>query len=277
MKLRLSNGSSIDLGSTDVETNGTGKTSAIHTSFLSEFSRKLKWNKDRTAANVHIEERMRAYCLDKVRRRIVGRYESYFEPLGGVGVTARIFGAACESSVGLNELDDACLEILKHNFPDAVVYQQDMFKFAWSKKVDADLSFCDFNNYTLLKFEGVYNDVTHKLFAHSKKFVVINDCSNFYLNRGTKSFARYSQILGDNVDCFYGFYLALRDYYKRHFPDWTLRSVDRFYASSYLTFERDNNFMPIGSAGSTYSVPALILAYHESTEEKANPVLSVEI
>jgi hypothetical protein len=247
-----------------IDTAGTGKTSAVETSFLSEFRKKLK-----NQSTIHVEERMRAYCLNQVQRRITGAYHSYFEPLGGVGVTARIFSRGLEpNQISLNELDSACLDVLRANFPQATLYQEDMFKFPWERKHDT--IFCDFNNYTLLKFLGVYNDVTKNLFAHASRYVVINDCSVFYLNRGAKSFARYSEILGETVTNYDEFFPALQRFYANRFPDWTLKSVDRFYASSYLLFEKKIFRDPRVEIGP----PDVVL--HSTAEEKLKPVISFE-
>jgi hypothetical protein len=262
VRIKLSNGSVVELGENalnGLETAGTGKTSAVETSFLSEFRKKLK-----NQSTIHVEERMRAYCLDKVQRRIAGTYDSYFEPLGGVGVTARLFSRGLEpNQVSLNELDSACLDVLSANFPQATLYQEDMFKFPWGRKHDT--IFCDFNNYTLLKFLGVYNDVTKQLFDNAKRYVVINDCSVFYLNRGARSFARYSEILGETVTNYDEFFPALQRFYLKEFPEWTLVSVDRFYASSYLLFEKSIVVSPVE------------VVFHETAAEKLNPVLSFEV
>lgn len=263
MKIALSNGTRINLPNlNEINTAGNGKTSSVETSFLSEFKKRLS-NK-----GINIEERMRAYCLQQLQKVIAGDYKSYFEPLGGVGVTASIFSVDPKQTF-VNELDDACLDVIKENFPEWTRYQQDMFKFEYPQNFDT--IFLDFNNYTLQKYAKVYYDVVHAALAHCNKYLIINDCSVFYLNRGAKSFEVYSKILGETVTSYADFYPALERFYREEFPGWVLARVDKFYASSYLLFQREEN-----TVEGLYGTRSPAVVDHTSEQMKANPVLWLE-
>lgn len=240
----------------EIVTNGTGKTSAVETSFLSEFKHRL----NKSDGQINNEERMRGFCLNEVHKLIRGKYQSYFEPLGGVGVTASIFGQD-GVDVHLNELDDACLDVIRKNFPNWTTYQQDMFKFDYQRNFD--VIFFDYNNFTIKKLLNEYRDTTDQAFAHADKFVVINDCSVFYLSRGAKSFEVYSEILGEKVENYEEFFTALKKFYKNQYPEWSLVHVIRFYASSYLVFEKAQS-------------PELSQRLVLTEEMKAAPVVSIE-
>lgn len=267
MKLVLKNGTQIKLPNlNEIETAGDGKTSSIETSFLSEFKKRLTKNNE-----INNEERMRAYCLQKIQDVIRGKYLSYFEPLGGVGVTASIFSEDSFETY-VNELDDACLEVIKNNFPTWTRYQQDMFKFEYSQNFDT--IFLDFNNYTLAKYANTYYDVVHSALSHCNKYLIINDCSVFYLNRGAKSFEVYSKLLGEDVRDYKEYYPALFRFYADEFPGWRLERVETFYASSYLLFskiEEPNTQEFLGQICSP------VVTNHTSEEMKADPVLWLEL
>jgi hypothetical protein len=284
MKIHLNNGSSLVLQSQldAYKTAGTGSTSSKETSFLSKFRSKLRYNKKTGEHSLYTEKCMQFYCLDKVYRRIIGSYKSFFEPLGGVGLTARIFTHDINPrEVYINELDAACVQVLRENYPSAVITQYDAFLPSNWPTFSYDAVFADFNNFTLKKYVESYRPFTMQCFDHANKYVIINDCSVFYLSRGPKSFRTYSGLLGlpnetVTVTTYDEFYPALQRFYKSQFPDWTLRSVDRFYASSYLLFEKDENFRKIGPIGSTYAIPPVEVALHTSSDMRRDPVVALE-
>jgi len=246
-----------------ISTAGTGSTSAIETSFLSEFKARL--TKDNQINN---EERMRAYCLNELHKIIQGDYQSYFEPLGGVGVTASIFSED-PLQTHLNELDDSCLNVIRQNFPTWTLYQQDMFKFEYPQNFDT--IFLDFNNYTVQKYGTVYYDVVQAAAKHCNQYLIINDCSVFYLNRGAKSFETYSKILGETVTNYDDFYPVLKEFYEEELPGWTLVRVEKFYASSYLLLVRKDLVVE-----TVLNNPPIVRT-HTSEDMKAAPVLWLEM
>jgi hypothetical protein len=231
IELSLINGQTLslpdDLGAE--RTAGNCKSSSIATSFLSKFSKVTNGG-----TKLHAEKLMHLYCLSKIQERIIGTYRTYFEPLAGAGLTARLFSAPPVKPF-FNELDEACRDVLRSNYPKASITSQDMFALKYKRNFD--VIFLDFNNFTLKKFTTVYADVMRAAFAHANKYVIVNDCSVFYLSRGEKAFEVYSKILGEPVKTYDEFYPALKRYYRKAALNWNLVAVERFYASSYLLFK----------------------------------------
>lgn len=200
-------------------------------------------------------------CLYNIAEHLAGEYTSYFEPFGGVGVTAKIFNAV---QTYVNDYDPLCADVLRENFPSDAITQVDM-TFAADRKTLYDLRrgveivHLDYNNYTLHKFvtdkpvfgKGIgYREMTAEAFACAGKFVIINDCTPTLLTKGRlnahslnappfSGFAHVSRDLGTAVTTREEFFSALVPYYSQIFPAWHLTRVEHFLASSYLLFRKD--------------------------------------
>lgn len=76
---------------------------------------------------------------------------SILDMLGGCGFSGAVLrNSFPKASLFLNDIDPVCAEVLKHNFPDAVVSQLDILK--WEDFPKTDLIWIDFNNFTLKRF-----------------------------------------------------------------------------------------------------------------------------
>lgn len=255
MKIYINNCTHIDIGEV-TQASGSGSTSISSTPFITSFLKKMKGDQ------IHTGAQMRAYCLNQLHKRIQGKYESYFENLGGIGLTGKIFGKGLDpNNICLNDLSDECVKILKKNFPNSTITQENMYDYPHKRKFD--LSFCDYNNFTLKKYLIEYGWPTRKVFSNTNKYVIINDCSVFYLNKGKKSFEVYSKLLGEKVVDRPSFFKSLKKFYGKEFPNWKLVSVDMFRETSYLLFEK------------TKDICGLDVKSHSLNDMRKSPVLSV--
>lgn len=162
-------------------------------------------------------------------------YSSYFEPMAGVGLAARLFNA---EDMILNDLDEGCQKVLKANFPNAKVYGKDA---ATGFFPVADMTFLDFNNYTLSKFarnDDLYGSMIHRAFDVTRRFVIINDCSQFYFRYGAKSYEKYSGMLGVKISTLSEYFEVLPAFYRQFYPEWCLIRVSHIGESSFQLFQR---------------------------------------
>jgi hypothetical protein len=175
-------------------------------------------------------------CLEALKKGMVdlGGYRSLAEPLAGVGLAARVLDGG--GKMHLNDYDEGCYKILKHNFPEDDVTKQDMFSM---KILKSDVVFLDFNDFTLRRFtKGPYKEVVQRAMASAKKFVIINDCSVFYFRYGASSFEVYSKLLGLRITETPEYFRALREYMEDVIEGWYLVNVAYFRDTSFLLFAK---------------------------------------
>ena len=177
-------------------------------------------------------------CLERLKARMeaLGGYKSFYEPLAGIGLSARLFGA---KETYLNDLDPGCQSILKGNFyGECTVTGKDAYETPFPL---SDLIFLDFNAFTLKRCLGKsseYNAPVTRAFSSSRKFVVLNDCSNFYFRYGKSSYAVYSKLLGIPINSFEEYFRAARVIWQHKYPEWQMVHVAAFKDSSFQLFYR---------------------------------------
>lgn len=175
-------------------------------------------------------------CLEAIKARMyaLGGYKSFAEPLAGVGLSARIF--RCKGLIHLNDLDEGCQRILALNFPTEPT-GQDALKMKMPK---VDVTFLDFNDFTMKRYlNGTYKAVVDRAMESSKKFVVINDCSIFYFRYGANSYETYTKLLGEPIVDTEAYFVVLRRFFRKNYPDWWLVEADYFRDTSFLLFSRN--------------------------------------
>lgn len=175
------------------------------------------------------------WCFMKLHDRIEGSYTTFLDMLGGLGCTGRIFGGAPEDTY-LNEWDGACVEALKKNFVPENVFQQDGSTFPFDRNYDVTLA--DFNNFTLRKLQDEYRGFLDNMLAHTDRYAIITDCSNFYLRYGESSYKTYEKFLGTFEHTHEGFYQAYSAYLRKLYPEWRLVAVEYFTNSAYFLLEK---------------------------------------
>lgn len=182
---------------------------------------------------------MRLLGLYALQQRIAGQYNSYFEPLAGCGLTAKLL-APRHGGVYLNEKDVLCRRALQVNFPRAEVYGYNAEDAVLYETVEeTDLTFLDFNNFTLYKFvHNIYTNMMKHAFKISSKFVLVNDCTMMALNM-PGGFPRNGNFLNEIITNRAEFFVALRTYYAREIPGWWLTDIAHSHANSYILFRRE--------------------------------------
>lgn len=218
---------SIDLG--DVAVDDSKFKMENDTSYLQKFVKMYKTSKQYRESQLPLK----LECIFNIKN-IIGSYKTYFEPLAGLGITAKIF------DVGDSELNDVapdCVEVLKRNFDTERVTQISMFDYDYTNK-DYDFIFLDFNNFTLKKFTTTYKPVVEQAFKNSNTYVLINDCSRFYLQYGEASYKNYSKLIGKELlsNNLLGYYMTFKDYMRALYPNWQLTWVESFKDTSFLLF-----------------------------------------
>lgn len=175
---------------------------------------------------------LKLQCLMNLRARL-DPFDSYLDLLAGLGMSGRIFAA---QEMTLNDRCPYCFSILEKNFPDACVEKADMFLYNPPR---ADLVFGDFNNGTLKRFTSLYKPVLDLLFVKAKQYLILNDCSVFYLKYGAQAYQTYGRFMGVELDgTREDFYRHVRDFYKRLYPAFSLTRIEAFADTSFLLFER---------------------------------------
>ena len=132
--------------------------------------------------NVDSDFKFRLTAYSNIHKVISGEYNTYLDLLGGVGLTGRIFKEVGVQCV-FNDLNLECREILKANNPASLVTAQDMFDYEFIHGIP-DVTLVDFNDFTLKKYQEKYKKVLDNVFRNTRKYVVVNDCSVFYLKMG---------------------------------------------------------------------------------------------
>lgn len=177
-----------------------------------------------------------ALSLLAARAASEGGYKSYFEPLAGVGLSAKLFNP--KGSVTLNDLDLGCQAVLKANFPQAAVWGKDATTGFFPT---ADLIFLDFNNFTLKRYlsgDKYYVDMMDRAFSSARKFVILNDCSVFYFRYGEGSYETYSRLRGLPIHTTEEYLKSLPSLYSSRYDGWELIHAAYFSESSFQLFKR---------------------------------------
>lgn len=186
-------------------------------------------------------------CLTLLKRiQRLGGHSSYFEPLAGVGLSARLFDS--KGRVFLNDMDTGCQAVLRTNFPAAEVSGEDANTLNFPS---VDLVFLDFNNFTMKRYlrgDEFYVNTMERAFSAAKKFVVVNDCSPFYFRYGVSAFENYSKLLNTPLHTVEEYLVALREFYKRRYRGWFLIHASYFTDSSFQLFAKKSEFLKVERA-----------------------------
>lgn len=177
-------------------------------------------------------------CLSILRDRALkmGDYRSYYEPLAGVGLSARLFDPNNKRKLWLNDLDEGCQKALKENFPKATVWGGDIIGQGFPK---ADMIFLDFNNFTWKRYltgAECYPEILERTFKYAQKYVVLNDCSNFYFRYGAQSFVAYSKLLGATIASTPDYLTIIQKRYLERYPGWSMVHAAFFRESTFQLF-----------------------------------------
>lgn len=186
---------------------------------------------------------LKILCLEAVRDRAytLGGFDTYSDPMAGIGISARIFNKYSLRIARLNDLDAGCRKVLQHNFKQ-FISADDIFI---SRLHQADLVFLDFNDYTMKRGIGKYAPVVEKAAVSANKFLVINDCSLFYFRYGKSSFGVYSKLLGCKVESVEDYFKAIRPFYRK--LGFYLVQANYFSDTSFLLFSRKADKLRIRS------------------------------
>lgn len=227
----------IDLGNIDFEAKDFKM--GNDTSYAEKFIKKYKHSK-------HYREELlplKLQCLQNIKDYIGDNYEHYFDLLAGLGISGKIFATECLNE--FNDFSEDCLNVIRNNdFKGrTLMYQKDMFELKFGKN-QPEFIFADFNNFTTKRYLTLYKPVVDNIFASAQKYVLINDCSVFYLKYGQKSYDTYRKLLGDHYkksfgDDLNGFYPALKSFYKEQYKEWDLCLVEYFKDTSFLLFKNE--------------------------------------
>lgn len=175
---------------------------------------------------------LKILCLESLYDRMNDSpYKSYYDPMAGIGISARIFGHG--SAMRLNDFDKGCTEVLRRNFSGITVTSEDITKMPLSA---ADLVFLDFNDFTMKRGLGKYQPILVQAFNSAYKYLVINDCSIFYLRYGAAAFAVYSKLLGAKITSLQSYFEVLREWYAE--KGWCLIQVAYFGETAFLLLSR---------------------------------------
>jgi hypothetical protein len=175
---------------------------------------------------------IRKLCSNGLADLIDKQYSSYLDPLGGVGIDAMLFQQD-PTKTHINEIDPACLEVLRVNFPHAHITSLDFFDRESRGKLlscSPDLVFLDYNKYTPTHYgkDDVYSNAVSDCFNSTQKFLIINDVGVHHLQYGKRSYANYSRILGKTITNIHEYFGAVGEWYHDHFPEWYLTDVNHF-------------------------------------------------
>lgn len=174
-------------------------------------------------------------CLYNIKEYIKDSYDSYLDLLAGIGISANIFN---RGNFLLNDFNKSCVDILNKNFSTEYVSEHDMYFFPFKP---TDFIFADFNNLTIKRMVREYKPVIDKIFSNAQKYVLLNDCSVFYLKYGKSSYETYSKIMNQPVaSSKEEFYNRVRNWMNINYSTWFLTRVESFKDTSFLLFEKEN-------------------------------------
>lgn len=227
MKIKVLNKGEINIDNSYLKNEFEGRNS--NTSYINEF--KIKDDKIKCNSDFYF----RLICYKNILEKIKGTYSSNLDLFGGVGITAKLFSGENVNTY-VNDIDENCLNILMDNFENVLSF--DSFKFDIKSKFDLILS--DYNDFTVSKFikDRGYFESLEKILQHSNKYVIINDCSVFYLKYGEKSFKVYSDLLNSKINCFEDLILSEKKLFEESFPGWKVVNIEYFHNSSFFLFQK---------------------------------------
>ena len=194
-------------------------------------------------------------CLSNLKEAI-GGYSSYFEPLAGIGITAKLL-EAYPTWTYLNEMDEECRKVLEVNFQGAAISGTDSISNP-EFGIAPDVTFLDFNNYTMRKWTDSIGLLEYA-FRATKQAVIVNDCSVFHLRYGKKSFENYSRFLGVPVENHLEFFYAAKMWYAKRLEGWFLTNVEYNIETAFLLFKREDSGLRVNRV-SPESVDAQVWA-----------------
>jgi hypothetical protein len=196
---------------------------------------------------------LKILCLESIYDRAVTErpYKSYSDPLAGIGISARIFGY--RKKLYLNDFDESCCKVLRRNYDALTVTSRDVLT---TKLSPADLIFLDFNDFTMKRCLDKYQGVMARAFEAAGKFLVINDCSLFYLRYGAVAFDVYSKLLDANIGSVTDYLFALKPWYQNH--GWHLIQANYFSETSFLLLSRKNAYLKIEDMRKAEIPPGMI-------------------
>lgn len=196
---------------------------------------------------------LKLQCLLNIQNIIAGKYNSYFEPFAGIGITAKIF--ACKE-MWLNDMSTECSDILYLNYKDKIVMNSNanhLINFP-----NLDLIFADFNNLTIKRALGEYKPLLDKTFATAQKYVILNDCSVFFLRYGKSSYDVYSKLYGGEIKNKDDFYGATIGFWNKLYPDWYVTRIEGFKDSSFILLSKEK-VRPVVHINETHSIKTQIV------------------
>lgn len=176
---------------------------------------------------------LKLMCLEILRDRAeeFGGYKSYSDPMAGVGLSARILGKG--KRLALNDFDESCCKVLRENF-SVRVSSDDILKTM--KLKSADMIFLDFNDFTFKRAQKQYSGPLNVAMVQANSFIVLNDCSPFYLRYGAKAHKVYSKLVGKEIHSVEDYFKAVGTWYKER--DWNLVHVAYFSETSFMLLAR---------------------------------------
>lgn len=222
----------------EVASTGSSSTHFTESNYIDIFYGDF-FKKDRTLTK---KRKQHFYVCNEIKKIIqskIGDNYSYSELFAGIGIKTAIF---CDNmnkgqKIQLNELNADCCEILGKNFTEAEITCSDAFYYKF--KENYDVSVIDFNNYTLGKYTKGWKTVLDNIFSHTNKFVILNDCSQSFLNRSCEmNFKVYSKIVGRPINSIEEGRDAIIEFYKKEYTDWSIPITFICGQTDFILFER---------------------------------------
>lgn len=176
---------------------------------------------------------LKLMSLEILRERAdeLGGYTTYSDPLAGIGISARIFGGKKKRLI-LNDFDESCCRVLRENYKGKIT-SDDVLT---APMVEADMIFLDFNNLTYKRALGEYSKPLQGAMEAAGSFLVLNDCSPFYLRYGAEALKVYSKLLGQPITSIEGYFRAVALWYAKQ--QWYLVHVAYFSETSFMLLSK---------------------------------------
>jgi hypothetical protein len=221
----------INLGEPEVE--GTHFKMESNSSYLQKFIK--RYNSSPNYRNKLLP--LKLQCVSNIQRSL-GPYTSYLEPFAGLGITAKLFAKAGVNIV-VNEQSEECVKVLIRNFANVQYGPAEELDFK-----NPDVIFADFNNLTLKRLTGEHQQLVNKCFNSAVKYVILNDCSVYYLRYGESSYKTYSKAFNRPITNIQEYYEALIEHYKELYPKWNCSKIEAFKDTSFLLFTKSSVDQP---------------------------------
>jgi hypothetical protein len=219
-----------------IQVNKFGGVSFIASSSVGKFNHDTPYT-DRLASQLgrpgYLQNRLgvKLRCISDLHD-IMGAYENYTDAMAGVGLTALILQA--RGRTVLNETDGGCRKVLVENFPSYEVTSFDAGG-RWQSMCDASL--LDFNTFTLKRLVESPGEPLRRAIKYTRSWVVVNDCSVYYLRYGANSYKVYGEYFRERLDPSNGpsgFLEAAARFYARALPGWGVRAIRYFRESAFV-------------------------------------------